>query len=50
MPVSEESQIGSSDKLDEKDSGKTRDVYLDLEANSDSEPVPEETIDTAQGG
>ena len=50
VPVSEESQIGSSDKLDEKDSGKTRDVYLDLEANSDSEPVPEETIDTAQDG
>ena len=50
VPVSEESQIGSSDKLDEKDSGKTRDVYLDLEANSHSEPVPEETIDTAQEG
>ena len=50
VPVSEESQIGSSDKLDEKDSEKTRDVYLDLEANSDSEPVPEENIDTAQDG
>ena len=50
VPVSEESQIGSSDKLDEKDSEKTRDVYLDLEANSDNEPAAEETTDTDQDG
>ena len=50
VPVSEESQIGSSDKLDEKDSEKTRDVYLDLEANSDNEPAAEETTDTDQEG
>ena len=50
VPVSEESQIGSSDKLDEKDSGKTRDVYPDLEANSDNEPAAEETTDTDQDG
>ena len=48
--VSEESQIGSSDKLDEKDSEKTRDVYPDLEANSDNEPAAEETTDTDQDG
>ncbi len=48
--VSEESQIGSSDKLDEKDSEKTRDVYIDLEANSDSGPAAEETTDTDQDG
>ena len=48
--VSEESQIGSSDKLDEKDSEKTRDVDLDLEANSDNEPAAEETTDTDQDG
>lgn len=50
VPVSEESQIGSSDKLDEKDSEKTRDVYPDLEANSDNEPAAEETTDTDQDG
>ncbi len=50
VPVSEESQIGSSDKLDEKDSEKTRDVYIDLEANSDSGPAAEETTDTDQDG
>ena len=50
VPVSEESQIGSSDKLDEKESEKTRDVYLDLEANSDNEPVAEETTDTGKDG
>ena len=50
VPVSEESQIGSSDKLDEKDSEKTRDVYPDLEANSDNEPAAEETKDTDQDG
>jgi ribonuclease E len=50
VPVSEESQIGSSDKLDEKDSEKTRDVYIDLEANSDIGPVAEETTDTDQDG
>ena len=50
VPVSEESQIGSSDKLDEKDSGKTRDVYLDLEANSDNALSAEEITDTAQDG
>ena len=50
VPVSEESQIGSSDKLDEKESEKTRDVYLDLEANSDNEPVAEEPTDTGKDG
>ena len=50
VPVSEESQIGSSDKLDKKDSEKTRDVYPDLEANSDNEPAAEETTDTDQDG
>ncbi len=50
VPVSEESQIGSSDKLDEKDSEKTRDVYIDLEANSDIGPTAEETTDTDQDG
>ena len=50
VPVSEESQIGSSDKLDEKDSEKTRDVYIDLEANSDIGPAAEETTDTDQDG
>ena len=50
VPVSEESQIGSSDKLDEKDSEETRDVYPDLEANSDNEPAAEETTDTDQDG
>ena len=50
VPVSEESQIGSSDKLDEKDSEKTRDVYPDLEANSDNEPAAEETTETDQDG
>ena len=50
VPVSEESQIGSSDKLDKKDSEKTRDVYPDLEAKSDNEPAAEETTDTDQDG
>ncbi len=50
VPVSEGSHIGSSDKLDEKDSEKTRDVYPDLEANSDNEPAAEETTDTDQDG
>ena len=50
VPVSEEGQSESSDKLDDNNSENTREISPELEANSDNKTAAEETADIDHEG
>ncbi len=50
VPGSEETQNGSSGKLDEDDPENTREINPDLQADSENKPAAEETADIDQEG